>query len=131
MSDQSPTYPLKVEGEGGFIFARRNMRLNITIGVELARLGEGVVLDEFLEVFIMALATLSVLTVSAPPRWTPEEFDPFEPDSYSRVLKVWSALRDKEESFRETPKAPGQGNGAGAGVDVGVLVPEKVPAPAD
>jgi hypothetical protein len=55
-----------VEGIGEFTFAKRNMRRNIAIGVETARLNEGVEVGEFLEVFIAAWATLKCLTISAP-----------------------------------------------------------------
>jgi hypothetical protein len=114
MADVVQKFTVTVDGLGEFVFARRNMRRNIAIGVETSRLNEGVDVGEFLEVFIAATATLKCLTVSAPDGWDIDEMDPFEADSYSKVMSAWSALRDKEESFRKGAEAPSAGNGKAA-----------------
>lgn len=131
MTDQSPQYPVTVEGVGEFLFARRNMRNNIAIGVETQRLSEGVELDDWLGIFVTAMSTLKVLTISAPPKWNLDELDPFEVESYSRVIKVWEALRQKEEGFRRGPQVAVSGGGEGVGEQPRVLVPPEVLAGAD
>ena len=97
-------YVVNVEGVGAFTFARRNIRLQVALDVEVARKSEGVALPDQVALFIRALATLKVLTVAAPEGWSPEEADPFEQDSYDRVMLAWGALREQEETFRKRPQ---------------------------
>jgi len=123
MSDQNiNVVAVPVEGLGQFLFKRRAMRQEMAIRVEQARLTEGVSLDEFTELYFEAFATLKVLLVEAPEAsglasHELDGLDPFDDDSYAKVLKVWRALRQKEETFRRARKAvPGDGEGVGGDV---------------
>lgn len=108
-------------GAGHYIFRKRNMRLQVAIRVETARLSEGMTpfLDEYSARFILAMAELSVLTIKAPDgsgmgAGEVNNLDPLNPDSEKKVINVWSALRDKEETFRGSG-APLPGSGSGSG----------------
>jgi hypothetical protein len=93
-----------VKGVGDFTFRRRNMRWELKTRVEFRRLSEGEQLDEMTTLFIEAIADLKVLIVSGPAGWTPQgldDMDPFDDATIGKVLKVWSALRGKEETFRK------------------------------
>lgn len=131
MNDAASTYALTVDGVGEFVFSKRNMRKMIAIGVETSRLTEGVEVEPFLALFIEALATVKTLTVEAPDGWDPNESDPFDSDSYDRVMKVWGALRDKETSFRAGSKGQSAGTGTASIGDTGVLVSPKIQPAAD
>jgi hypothetical protein len=105
---ESSQFVEPVEGIGTFTFARRNMRLEIKSAVERKRLSEGEELDGFTALFVEAVADLKVLIVEGPDGWSPSQIDdmnPFDDATYGRVLKVWSALRGKEETFRGSGKA--------------------------
>lgn len=115
----------QVEDIGQFTFLKRNMFVEIKTKVERARLSEGVELDPFLAMFTEALADLRVMLVDPPKGWAPADLfalDPFDDASYERVLKVWSAIRGKEESFR-SGGAPLPGGGEKAGGELPLLVP--------
>jgi hypothetical protein len=104
-----------VDGVGQFTFRRRTMRLEFATQAERARLSEGAPVTPYMAMFIEAFADLKVMLVDPPDGWGPEaldELDPFDDAVYGRVLKVWSALRGKEETFR---KARTQVPGSGAG----------------
>lgn len=93
-------YPVTVDGIGEFVFKRRTMRLQLAIEVETARLSEGVALPNDVAIFIAAVAELKVLTEAAPKGWAPDEADPYEPEAYSKIIRAWRALSEKEGSFR-------------------------------
>lgn len=101
---ESPTeFVADVDGIGQFTFARRTMRLEIKAKVEFRRLTEGEPLDEFTMTFLEAIADLKTMITDPPKGWRPEDidkFDPFDDESYGKVLKVWGALREKERPFR-------------------------------
>lgn len=106
-------FPLQVEGLGQFLFRRRRMRLDIACNVERARLTEGVRLDPFTYNFVNAIAELKVLLVEAPDGsgMQPDELDEldtFDDEAYAKVIKVWSALDDKEQTFRKGTSASKQ-----------------------
>lgn len=93
-----------IDGIGQFVFARRKMRLEIKAKVELRRLTEGETLDEFTTMFLVAIADLKTFILRAPGKgWTADELDSadaLDPDVYARVLLVWGAFREKEQTFR-------------------------------
>lgn len=126
-------FTLPVENIGTFTFGKRTMRDQVAIAVEYGRLTEGAadLMEEETTIFCRALAQLKVMTVQGPDGWNPDNLDPFDPDSYAAVLKVWGALRDKEVTFRPGAQSGGTGAGPGSGGDGGVLVPPQVPAPAN
>jgi hypothetical protein len=99
-------FRVSVPSVGEFTFARRTMRDEINVQVEYARIIQGVEATQWLQVVGGALADLRVLTVSAPPDWNLDDLDPLDDDSYSKLVAVQGALREKEQSFRR-PKGPG------------------------
>jgi hypothetical protein len=131
MAESSPTYPLVVDGVGEFVFYRRNMRRQIAIEVEVARLTEGVSVTGNLAVFIEALATIKALTAESPSSWNPSESDPFDPESWERVVKVGAALREKEVNFRSGPKGSGAGASSTDEGESGILVPAPIQPPSN
>lgn len=127
-------FPVTVDGIGTFTFARIAMREQIAIGVETARLCEGLPLgslDPSFQNLIGWIAELKTLTVVAPDGWDIDGMDPFDQDSYAQIAKVWSALRDKQNSFRPGYGKGGQAAGEGAGGLGGVLVSPEVQPAAD
>lgn len=108
------SFSLNVEGIGTFLFSRRTMRHEIKVSAEYSRLTEGVTTPTaYLDLVSTWLATLSVLTVSAPEGWDLNAMDPLEEETYARLSKVFAALRAKEDSFRRkaapavpTPRPP-------------------------
>lgn len=125
------TFTVAVDGIGEFTFKRRNMRLNIAIQVEYARLSEGVDLPPAIADFVAMASAVKVLAEEAPKGWNVDELDGFDEDSYAKVATVWSALREKETTFLKGSAAASPNGGALAGAVDGVLVPAEVPAPAD
>jgi hypothetical protein len=84
-----------VDGIGVFVFANHDMRAEIAISVEYARLSEGVDLGGFIAVFVRAIAELKALTLDAPQGFRSDQLDdldPFDDDIYARVLAVWNAM---------------------------------------
>lgn len=129
---QPPQYEVHVEDIGTFTFAKRTMRLEFKIQAEYSRLTEGVDtptanLDYIAGVF----SALRVLTLAAPDGWNLDNLDPLEQDDFERVIKVHSALRAKESSFRRKPAGGGAGAGQGDGGHDRVSLPASVPAAAD
>lgn len=125
MNDQTQgEFPVHVEGEGSFTFAKMTMRDRFRIEAEYARLTEGVdPVTEWLWLFANAMANLKVRTRSAPEGWDPDSLDPLEPASYQRILKVYSALGAAEDAFRRKAKPGSEALGQGSVPNDGVLVP--------
>ena len=120
-------FHVEVDGVGTFSFARRTMRDEMRIQAELSRLTEGVESPNFtLQTVGGWIAHLKVLTVSAPDGWDLDQMDPLDEDVYGQMFKVFTALRNKEDSFRPKKNVRGEAVGAGDGQDPGVLVPAKV-----
>ena len=119
-------FSVSVEGVGDFVFGYRKMRDQIAIDTEIAKLTEGLnLVPDYLITFVGAFAAIKVLAVEYPDKWDPENLDPLEEDSFSELLAVHRALREKERTFRAgTPKG-GQVTGQGAIKDSGVLVSQE------
>ncbi len=102
-----------VEGIGSFSFGKRNMRDEIRIQVEFARMIDGVDPTEWLSLVAGWLSTLKVMTVRSPEGWNVDELDPLDSATYAKLKKVSDALDAKELSFRSKPveanKAAGEG----------------------
>ena len=133
MRDSRPTdFVEPVEGIGTFTFAKRDMRDTFRIRAEYLRLTEGVPAEEgdWLDIVAHHMAALKVMTVDAPEGWDVDRMDPFDPESYARILAVGSALRGKEMTFRK-PGAGVPAGGEGAGADVRPVVPPDVQPGAD
>lgn len=104
-----------VDGVGTFTFAKKSFRDQVAIEVEYARLTEGVeTVTNFLYNIATAMATLTVLTVTAPDGWDINALDPEDDESYMKLMKVWGALRDKQSAFRKAAKPGSEGAGTGA-----------------
>lgn len=111
-------FQVTVEGIGTFTFARRRMRDELAIAAEFSRLTEGVdTPTPYLASVAGWISTIKVLTVAAPDGWDMEAMDPLNEDTYANLLKVHTALRDKEGSFRSGAKSQGETQRAGAVAD--------------
>lgn len=103
-------FPLDVEGVGHFIFATRDMRTEMRIAAEYSRLTEGVdTPTTFLAQMATWMSVLKVLTVEGPAGWNVDALDPLDQDTYDKIIKVYAALRAKEQSFRGGAPAAGKG----------------------
>jgi hypothetical protein len=125
-------FPVNVDGVGRFVFGQRDMRSQFAIEAEFKRLTEGEI--EFSSYFgelASHVADLKVLAVSAPDDWDPDGFDPYDEESYAKINLVWSALRDKEMTFRGRSKAKPKGAGQGSGEDADLLVSTALQTDAD
>lgn len=120
---QSTDFVVPVDGIGAFTFAKKSLRDTIAIEAAYNRFTEGQDnVTTFLWSISSAVAILQVLTVSAPPGWDLDALDPEDPDSFTKLMKVWGALRDKQASFRKGTAAPVAGSGEAPGSESGVLV---------
>lgn len=129
----TPTdYQIHVDGVGTFTFAQRRMRDELAVAAEFSRLTEGVETPSpFLAQVAGWISTLKVLTVHVPDGWDPEALDPLDEDSYAKLMKVHTALREKEGSFRGREKPASEAQRQGSGTDPGILVPQSLSAGAD
>lgn len=113
--DPNATLPVNVEGIGSFIFKMRTIQNQFRIEVEYAKLTEGVAeVTTFLGNLAEHVADLSCLILSGPPGWSADDImkmDAFDTETYVKIEQVWSALRDKETSFRGFAEAPTTGEG--------------------
>lgn len=107
-SPDATDFTVDVEGIGTFTFGRRRLADEVKIQVEYARLTEGVQPTPWLDLVATWLATLKILTVRAPDDWDIDEMDPLDEGTYSRLMKVHAALREKEDSFRRGAKQAGK-----------------------
>lgn len=122
-------YHIVVEGIGRFRFARRTMRDEFQIGAEYSRLTEGVnTPTPWLAQMASMVSNLKVLAVTVPANWNIDSMDPLDEESYSKIVKVYNALRAQEDSFRRGIPKTGKETGQGVGEDAPVLVQEEIPA---
>lgn len=105
-------FDLTVEGVGRFVFGRRTMGDELAIQREYSSIIQGVTPTDWLMTMAGWLSVLRVLTVRAPEGWNLEEMDPLDEATYANLFKVYTALRDKEGSFRLGQKVAPEGNGA-------------------
>ena len=105
-------FELHVEGLGRFVFGRRTMGDELAIQREYSNIIQGVTPSDWLTTMAGWLSVLRVLTVRAPEGWNPDEMDPLDEATYANLFKVYTALRDKEGSFRPGQKVAPEGNGA-------------------
>lgn len=106
---------VQVEGVGDFVFGRRKMADHLKINVEYARITEGVLPTPWLDTLSTWLATIKVMAVRVPEGFDLDEIDPLDDDTYAKLLKIHSAFRAKEDSFRRGPAPAVEGSGAPAG----------------
>lgn len=106
-----------VEGIGKFSFARRAMRDVYRIRGLYGSLTDGFYdeVGNFADLSALGYATIKVLVVSQPDGFDIDKLDPLlDDDCDAKVMKVFSALREKELSFRPQPAADGEGTGTAA-----------------
>lgn len=127
---QPTDFTVEVDNVGVFRFAKRTMRDEMRIAAEYSRLTEGVETPTiWLETVATWISTLKVLTVNAPADWQSlDDIDPLDEVTYSRLMAVHRALREKEGSFRRAANAPGQAARAADGADGGVRLAPEVPS---
>jgi len=107
------TYPLVVDGVGTFECRRRTLRVEIHVGAEFARLTEGQEqIPSWLRDLCEMTSTAKVLIAKGPDGWNVDEMDPQEPETYEKLAKVYTAIREAEGRFRRPPKGGPQENGA-------------------
>ncbi len=105
---------IDVEGEGRFRIGKRDMKSEMEIQREYASFAGGVEPTVWLETLSEYLSTLRVLIVEGPETWDMDNMDPLDNDTYTRLGRVFVALREREESFRARHNGAGQGTGAGS-----------------
>ena len=111
-----------VEGVGHFRFARRKMADEMQIQRLFAEYTGGIQPTIWLLTLGEYLSTLRVLTVTAPDGWDLDNLDPLEEDTYAKLGRVFTALREREETFRTGSKPKGQGISEGHAEHGGSLV---------
>lgn len=100
------TQTITVDGIGVFTLRRRTLRVEIQISAEFNRLAEGQdTLAGWFRDLCEMVAYLKGVVVEAPPGWDLDAMDP-EPETYQRIVQVFTAAREKEATFR--PKPPAQ-----------------------
>lgn len=120
MANRKPTstdFAVDVDGIGRFMFARRTMRDTYRIRGEYGQMTGGNYDADGAMVDISALgyATINALLVSGPNDWSLDDMDPLldhEPEE--QIMKVFTALREKELSFRRGSAPDVQAEGEGA-----------------
>lgn len=109
-------FHVEVEGMGRFVFARRQLNDHFAIAAEYSRLTEGVSHPtEWLHMFATAVSLIRVLTTSFPAGFDLDELDPLDDETYEKILKVYLAYREKEDSFRQGKNKTGQAGSQGSG----------------
>ena len=111
-----------VEGVGRFRFAKRTMKLEMEIQREYASYAGGVDPTVWLITLAEYLSTLRVLVVEGPEDWDMDNMDPLDDETYKKISKVFSALREREERFRGNTGKGREGQGAKDGEHGGPLV---------
>ncbi|HUN52316.1 MAG TPA: hypothetical protein VMU42_14420 [Candidatus Sulfotelmatobacter sp.] len=89
-----------VEGEGRFVFRRRNLALGFRVMCEMARILPEGTDDNGLRAMVGAYATVKVQLVEAPAGFDVDEFDPDDDVSYRRLAAVSVALAAKEAELK-------------------------------
>ena len=107
------TFEVQVEGEGRFVFRRRDLKIGFAIMAETARLlgpaprgdiEEGDP-EDILHQLVTVYAMLRHQTVEAPDAWDIVAMDPQDHATYRRMVTVWTQMRSKEEELKGR-KAP-------------------------
>lgn len=96
----SKTYEVSVPDVGAFTFRKRQIKDQLRIEAEAVRTLGGPTEDGELRSIALTLATLQVLTVTAPAGWDLEALDPLEKADMDRLYAVHRELRAAEDRFR-------------------------------
>ena len=109
---EQKTFQIQIDDLGLFEFKHRAMRDELRIGAEYSRLTEGVDTPaEWFGLLAEMMSALKVLTVKAPDGWDMDAMDPLDGGTYDKIMRVFSALREKERFFRKGPGQDGQTTG--------------------
>ena len=126
------TFSVPVEKIGTFVFRKRAFRDNFAVQAEYVRITEGVENPGDNMAFLArSWAAIKVLLVEAPEGFDLEALDPYDDESYMKLVAVGAALSDKEASFRPRSAKNGAQGGAGNVADPGIPVPSPVQPAAD
>ena len=126
----STDFPVIVDGIGTFIFGYRKLADELRIQVEYARITEAQPATVWLFNLATYISALRVLMVKAPDGWDLEALDPLDEESFVQIERVFSELREKEDSFRPKRRKASKTESETDVPDVRVLVPEEVqPSP--
>lgn len=126
-SEQTKVFEIHVPGVGTFECQRRNMRDELRIEAEYSRLTEGIETPtDALETSARMISAIKVLVTSAPEGWDIDEMDPFDQDTYAKIVKVYLAIREKENSFRRLLGNRGQASGTSPSGESGAVVSENI-----
>lgn len=101
-------FVVPVDGIGNFTFGKRRMADELSIQREYASILQGVEPTDWLQTMAGWFSVLRTLTVRGPDGWDLEALDPLDEDTYAKLHKVYTALRDQERSFRSAPGGAGE-----------------------
>jgi len=107
-------FNVEVEGFGVFVFGRRTKEDVYKIRSRYNALTEGNYEPDgsVSDLGALGFVTLQTLTVSEPETFNLAEMDPLMDDDFDKkIMKVFGALREKEQSFRPKPAAASEGAG--------------------
>jgi hypothetical protein len=127
---QDSDFQVEVEGFGVFQFARRTVKDSFKIRGRYAQITGGNYDEKGRAADYSALAfvTIETLLVDAPRSFSLDA-DPLMDEKWDvPFMRVFSALRTKELSFRPAKDEAGEGTRAGNGEHVPPVVPADVPA---
>ncbi|MFM0165768.1 hypothetical protein PQR39_35730 [Paraburkholderia sediminicola] len=105
-TEKDSDFNVEVEGFGTFIFGRRTKEDVYKIRSRYNVLTEGNYEDDgsVADFGALGLVTLQTLMVSAPETFNLDAMDPLMDDDFeNKIMKVFGALRAKEQSFRQKP----------------------------
>ena len=125
-------FSVAVPGVGDFRFRRRTFRDGIKIRAEYeALVGNTEAPSDMLHLTASAWSAIKILLVEAPAGFSLESLDPDDDEAYARLIRVGTALFEKESSFRLRAGANGAAGGAATGDDDGVRLSAEVQPPAN
>lgn len=108
MARDTDTFEVQVEGEGRFVFRRRDLKIGFAIMAETARLIGPTPRDDIeegdpedvLHQLVSVYAMLKHQIVEAPEGWDIDAMDPQEDGTYLHMVTVWTQMRRKEEELK-------------------------------
>lgn len=96
------SFAVQVDDIGTFVFRRVNMGDSVRIASEFSKLTDGQEdVAPWVGRLVTRLATLKVRTVTSPEGWDIEQMDPEESETFLKIDKVYSALKDRDAFFRK------------------------------
>lgn len=127
-------FHVDVDGLGRFCFARRTMGDVYRIRGRYNQITGGFYDDDgrMADLSALGYVTIQTLLVEGPEGFDLETLDPLVDDDYDeKVLRIFTALREKELSFRPRPTPSSEAAGQGHGTNVRPVVPAAVSAGTD